>query len=283
MDIRTRNGYLRILLIAIVAALFGVAFPVKSATPNVGQHLHVEIANHPVDTYTIPKAPYTFQVTLRLHDNTGKVTSFRVSDYSTVKQTKSVSLGPCSDCSVSFPFTVDFASWSTGEHELRWTANIPTNGEGKRQFTTSRSYVRVGGSQNLHGRPDSWHAGGGGWYSGADYAIGVQLSPDTAIKPGGATSWRVQSNANWGCLYLNPSFHSGSHGTQIGSCWTGTGSVSRTIPATAKAGDRLVQLAEDPSDRHIGVFEQRLGTGAARNTVFYGWQDWWSASGLVVP
>ena len=284
MDIRTRNGFVQILLIAIVAALFGVAFPVRGAAIQVGHHVHDEIANVPAKGVAIPRAPYTFQVTLRLHDGTGKITSYRVSDYSTVKTTKSVSLGPCSDCSVSFAFTVDFSAWSCGEHELRFTANVPTNAEGKRQFTTSRQFVTLAGcSTNRHGRSSTWYGGGGGWYTGVDYAIGVQQSPDSTIKPGGVTKWRIQSNASRGCLFLNPRAHDGSMGTQVGSCWSGQSTVTRTIPSTAKAGDKLALYAEDSSKRHAGLYVQKLGTGAARSTVWQERQDWWLSSGLVVP
>jgi hypothetical protein len=273
-----------VVLFSLAALLFGLAGPVRAATLVVGHHVHDEIANLPNKGVSIPRAPYTFQVTLRGHDLTGRITSYRVSDYSTVKKTVPVSLGPCSDCSTSFAFTVDFSGWSCGEHELRFTANAPTNDEGKRQFTTSRQYVTLAGcSTNRHGRSSSWYGGGGGWYTGTDYAIGIQQSPDSTIKPGGVTKWRVQSNAARGCLFLNPNAHAGSMGTKVGECWTGQGTVTRTIPSSAQPGDKLMLYAEDASKRHAGVFVQKLGDGSPRATVWQERQDWFEQSGLVVP
>lgn len=281
---RTQTGVLRIVLFSIAALLFGLAGPVRGAGIVVGGHVHDEIANMPNKGVVVPRGPYDFQVTLRGHDLTGRITSYRVSDYSTVKTTRSVSLGPCSDCSVSFTFRVDFSGWSCGEHELRFTANVPNNSEGKRQFTTSRQYVTLAGcTTNRHGRSSTWYGGGGGWYTGVDYAIGIQQSPDSTIKPGGVTKWRVQSNASRGCLFLNPNAHAGSMGTQIGPCWTGQSTVTRTIPVSAQPGDRLALDTEDPSGRHAGLYVQKLGDGSARSTVWTERQDWWDKSGLVVP
>jgi hypothetical protein len=264
-----------------LAALLVPMGPVRAAPLDVGQHIHVAIANHPVDGVTIPRSKYTFQVTVRLHDQTGRATSFRVADYSTVKKTQSISLGPCADCSTSFAFVVDFSSWSCGEHELRWTANVPDNGEGKRQFTTSRSFVTLAGcTTSRHGRPSSWHNGGGSWYEGNDYSVAIQLSPDSALRPGGTVSMRVQSDATRGCMFLNPDFHDGSHGTQLGSCWSGQSSVSRTIPSTARAGDKLVLYATD--GQNAGLLVQELAT-SARTVQWVEHQSWWSRSGLVLP
>jgi hypothetical protein len=281
---RTRGDWKFVALASLAALLFGLATPVRGASLVVGGHVHDEIANLPNKGVAIARAPYDFQVTLRGHDLTGRITSYRVSDYSTVKTTRSVSLGPCSDCSVTFTFRVDFSSWSCGEHELRFTANVPTNSEGKRQFTTSRQFVTLAGcTTNRHGRSSSWYGGGGGWYSGVEYAIGIQQSPDSTIKPGGVTKWRVQSNAARGCLFLNPDAHNGSMGTLIGSCWTGQSTVTRTIPSSASPGDKLMLYAEDSSKRHAGIFVQKLGAGAARSRVWQERQDWWDKDGLVVP
>jgi len=282
MTARTRTGLARIAIVALVAGLIGIVAPPVSALEE-GSHLHVAIANHPAQGVAIARAPYTFRVTLIEHGGTGRITSFRVSDYSTVKKSVSVSLGPCADCSTSFDFTVDFSAWSCGEHELRWTANVPETFEGKRQFTTSRSYVTLAGcTTNRHGR-SGWFGGGGSWYEGVDYAIGIQGSPDTAIRPGAVTRWRVQSSANRGCLFLNPRAHDGSIGTPVGPCWSGQSWVTRTIPSTARPGDKLMLYAEGGGGRHAGPSVQLLGDGSVRPTVWLEWQSWWRTAGLVVP
>ncbi len=269
----------RLTVLLAVLALLPFTPSAVAASPNVGQHIHVEIASFPVDGVVIPRAPYTFQVTLRAHDQTGTVTSFRVSDYSTVKRTVKVALGPCADCSVTFPFTVDFAKWSCGRHELRWTANVPDNDEGKRQFTTSRAFVTLAGCSTDRTGRKGWFGGGGGWYEGNDYAIAVLLSPDSTIRPGGTISVRVQSSADRGCVFLNPDFHHGSHGTQL-RCWTGQGAQSVAIPASAAVGDRLLLYASDGQNAGLAGFT--LGTGS-RTTAPVQWQAWWRREGIVLP
>jgi hypothetical protein len=277
-----RTGIARIVLVALMAGLLGIGLsPRPVFALEEGHHLHVQIHNHPAPGKVIPRAPYTFHVTLIVHENAGRVTSFRVADYSTVKKTVPVSLGPCADCSVSFDFTVDFSTWSCGEHELRWTANIPDTFEGKRQFTTSRAYVMLQGcTTNRHGRT-GWYAGGGSWYEGVDYSIVVQQSPFSSVVPGGTARWRVQSSANRGCLFLNPDAHNGSMGTQVGSCWSGTSTVSRTLPTVSSVGDRLAAYSED-SPSHAGLFVHRIGD-AADGFMWMEWQSWWRTQGLSVP
>jgi len=270
-------------IVSVVLATIGasLASPPPTYALEEGAHIHVAIANHPAPGAVIARAPYTFQVTLTEHGGTGRITSFRVADYSTVKKTQSVSLGPCADCSTSFNFTVDFSSWTCGEHELRWTANIPDTFEGKRQFTTSRAYVTLAGcSTNRHGRT-GWYAGGGSWYEGVDYSIVILQSPFANVRPGGTSKWRVQSSANRGCLFVNPDAHNGSMGSQVGSCWSGQSTVSRTLPSTVTTGDRLAAYSED-SPSHAGLFVHKIGD-ASDGRMWMEWQSWWRTAGLRVP
>src|SRR5687768_14745752 len=71
----------RLLFLVAVLSLTVGAWSVSAATPNVGQHIHALVANHPIKGKVIPRAPWTFQVTVQLHDMPAKATLFRVSDY----------------------------------------------------------------------------------------------------------------------------------------------------------------------------------------------------------
>jgi len=275
----------------------GLLGPVQAATPNVGQHVHVEVASHPADGFPIPKAPWTFQVTVRLHDFPAKVQSIRIDDYSTTRATlkfdgqggRPAAPGPCVDCAITFPWTIDFGAWKTGRHELRWHAQSsdsdPATAGTQRQFTTSRAHVCIGScSPNLSGRATPFN-GGGSWYTGVDYSTLYMLSAETQIRPGGTLVFRGQQSDMIACAYLNPNFHALDHGIPLGpnnGCYP-KGSAKRTlvIPASAQVGDMLVLVAHDGFN--AGVFQMRLGDGSPRPVTFYGFQSWWAKGGLVIP
>lgn len=265
-------------LLLVVSCLGGAtAF---AAGYNVGQHLHVGISNMPVDGFPIARAPYTFHVTLKAHDQTGRATSFRVNDYNDIRKQVPISLGPCTDCSLGLDFTADFSTWSVGRHELRWTVNVPSNDDGNRQFTTSRTQVCISScSPNVSGRPTPF-SGGGSWYL-SQYATVYDLSPDTAHRPGGTITVRAAQDATGACAFLNPDFHHGSAGTELG-CWTGQSNHAVQIPASAVPGDHLV-LIGTRSDGNAGVYNVPLGNATPRATYAVEVQSWWSKGGIVFP
>jgi len=273
------NNWATVILVAILGLLLGLvsAIPARSASVDVGQHIHDAITNDPAKGVAIPRTTYTFHHVIRLHNQTGKATSIRVSDYSTVMQTRSISLGPCSDCSLTLDFPVNFAAWSCGEHELRWTVNVPSNSSGNRQFTTSRSYVTLAGcTTKRHDRSSSWQAGGGGWYTGLLYDIAILQTPRSQLVAGGQIQARVQSSATVGCIFVNPDFHNGSHGTRLGSCWSGTGTATRTLPSWLATGDRVVLYATH-GGHSAGLYSLTIGTRTDE------WQSWWAKDGIVLP
>jgi hypothetical protein len=268
----------------IIATLFAlVGASVSAASPNVGQHIHVEVANHPVDGFPIAKGPYTFNVTVRLHDYPAKTQYIRIDDQMGVRFKRSLVLGPCSDCSYSFSWTLDFAGFSTGKHELRWHVDSqdadPSTSGTQRQFTTSRQQVCIVSCSPTY-RAANWH-GGGSWYTGPEYVIALMISPDTSLKPGGSVTIRSQYSGAQACAFLNPAFHDGSHGTLLGCGASGTGTKSIAIPATASVGDKFVVVAK--GSQEAGVLELRVGDGRAHATGFFGAQSWWAKSGLVLP
>jgi hypothetical protein len=272
-------------IIATLFALLGAN--VSAATPNVGQHIHVEVANHPVDGFPIARAPYTFHVTIRLHDYPAKVQYLRIDDGSTTraKRTFSPALSGGDDVAYAFDWTVDFSSWSVGRHELRWHADSqdadPSTSGTQRQFTTSRMQVCIQScSPNVSGRAANWH-GGGSWYTSVEYVVALMLSPDTSVKPGGTIVIRSQYSGAKACAFLNPSFHDLKHGTALGCGSVGTATKSIVIPGSASVGDKLVVVAL--GNQEAGVLDLRLGNGTAKATSYVGVQSWWERSGLVLP
>lgn len=275
-----------VLLAATLLAIHGI-FAVSTAlaaTPNVGSHIHVEIANHPADGFPIPRANYTFNVKVTLHDFAGKLDWFRVSDGSTVKQKINLVLGPCADCSTTFPFTVNFGSWSQGRHELRWSANDndadPATGGSQRQYNTSRSQVCLGScSPNVSGRATPFQ-GGGSWYQGHDYATNYLLSPEASVRPGGSVVIRAAQDATNICAFVGPHFHDLDSGVKLG-CWTGQSNRTVTIPADTAVGTAFVVIAHDGFN--AGVFRMLVGDGSPRPVLLYEYQSWWAKTGLVFP
>lgn len=280
------------MLAGLLAVVFATALAATTAlaAPNTGQHIHATIADHPVDGFPISKAPRTYRITVAAHNQTGPVTWFRLCTSASCpdalrinfdgKSGRPAKLGPCADCSVTFNMTVDYSTWSTGRWEHRWSANVASNNDGERQFNTSRSQVCVGScSPNRSGRATPFN-GGGSWYLD-HYATVLDLSPDTAHKPGGSIIARATQNATAACAFLNSEFHSNSSGTRLG-CWTGQSSRTILIPATAVPGDRLVLYASE-ANGNAGLIVQRIGTGASRATTTYEYQSWWAKGGVVLP
>lgn len=254
-----------------------------------GHHLHLGILN--LDP-TVARSNYTFQLELQAHRQSGASSSglwVRVADSSTVKdsivngvrrQTHPVSLSALLAGTVRMNLTVPFGEWSCGRHELRFTINMNDNYTDNRQFTTSRTMINIGGcSSNPSGRAANWLGGGGSWYNG-NYSIGIQQSAFSSIRSGASTSWRVQSDATRGCLFKNPGAHSGTMGTQIGPCWIGTGSVTRTLPSLS-VGDRVMLYSQEGRN-HAGTYVIWVpASGASSYRVDY--QSWWNDGGLSVP
>lgn len=289
MTLRGARDWRIVLLAILVGLLLGLATAVpraRSATPNVGQHIHVEVANHPVDGFPIARAPYTFQVTIRRHDFPATIRYIRIDDASTTRATRTFSpgLAPCADCLTSFAWTVDFSGWSVGRHELRWHADSqdsdPSTSGTQRQFTTTRLQVCIVSCSPSY-RSQKYWTGGGSWYTGPEYVVPLILSPDTSLRPGGQITIRSQYAGARACAYLNPDFHNGSHGTALGCGAVGTGTTTVAIPASASVGAKLVVVAL--GSQEAGVLELRLGDGSPRATTFYATQSWWAKDGLVLP
>jgi len=215
--------------------------------PNaVGQHIHVK-ATVPADGYPID-GRIDVPVTVTLHNQTGKVTSLRVSDGSTVKQKWAISLGPCADCSWTGVVTVDFSTWGTGRREMRWTANIPTNGEGNRQYQSTGWQVCVRSCSPTY-RSGPWIEARG-WYAlGHDYANARLTSPLSTVRSGGTITVKLApgsggSPTKLAGVYIDPDFHHGSAGIVVLQR-AGSFSGSVTLPTLPPGPHKLVLLSSD--------------------------------------
>ena len=263
------------------ATLSFQAAPANAVTPNEGFHQHLEFANHPIDGVPIPREARTILVTVKLHKYPGHLEWLRVSDYGTVKKsiplTGPYSLGPCEDCQVTIPFTVDFSTWAVGRHEVRWSSNDNDALPGKRQYPTSRFQVCIASCLPKHDRTQTNFLGGGGWYEGHDYVTALLMSPQSTVVPGGKIIIRSQyARSKSLCVFVNPDFHHGSRGLQL-QCWgSGTAERTLTLPSSLVAGDNLVILSDDGFEG--GVLHLRISQPNYLET-----QTWWAETGLVLP
>jgi hypothetical protein len=266
MSYATRTGLARVVLFALAAGLlaFGIT-PAKGADATftadsqgwwrkagivvpsqVGEHVHLQVtipADGVVTNGTI-SVPYV----IRAHDTTGRITSFRVSDGSTVKQKWTIALGPCHDCTVSGTVAVNLGSWPTGRREMRWTANIPDNAEGNRQYQSTGYQVCV------RSCTPSYRSGtyieARGWYDdGHDYANARLTSPVSGIRSGGTIRVALKpgsggSPTRLAGVYLDPDFHAGSAGRTVLQR-TGAYEGNVTLPSISSGSHRLVLVSSD--------------------------------------
>lgn len=278
---------MRALVAAVLLLATFLPYPVSAADPlNVGQHLHWEVSNHPVEGFPIPRMPYTFRVTVKLHNQTAPAPWWRVDNESTSFPQRKFpapyqnGIPACADCSVSFDAVIDFSSWSIGRHELRWHVDAKPNNDGQRQFTTSRVQVCIVSCTPNWSRSQVPVNGGGSWYL-SRYATIFDLSPDTDHRPGGSVVIDATQDATRSCAFLNPDFHAGSSGTRLG-CWNDSAKHTVQIPTTAQVGDRLVLFADQPNG-NAGLLRVLLGDGSPRATTDYEFQSWWAKGGVVFP
>lgn len=220
----------------------------------VGHHIHVGMCT-PLDG-TVLHGTVHFDVRVLLHNQVGKLTSVRVSDYSTVKRTKSVSLNT-NDLPLWVPFDINFDSWSTGRHELRWTANVPDEqpnktGSQRMYNSTGWQYCIRSCSPNVSGRATNWTEARG-WYQDHGYANARFRSPVPVNALTGTWTFNYEMKPGSGGdatklagIYIDPDFHNGSAGRvvkQTTGATSGTASIdTRTL---TNGTHKLVLLSSD--------------------------------------
>jgi hypothetical protein len=251
-------------LLVIAALAFALASPVSAAVPTVtlesqgwwsqsglvipgavGAHIHV-LATVPADGYPTDGL-VAVPVTVTAHDQIGAITLLRVSDGSTVMQSWPLALGPCANCSWSGTVTVDFSTWPSGRREMRWTANIPVNSLGNRQ------YQSTGWQVCIRSCTPSYRSGpyveARGWYTGRGYQNARLTSALSTVVSGGTITVKLAPGSGgkptvFSGVYLDPDFHAGNSGTVL---LTRTGPYSGVvvIPVLAPGPHRLVLLSSD--------------------------------------
>jgi hypothetical protein len=243
---------------------FGLAMPTSAAGPtvtlesqgwwsatgiaipgSVGAHIHV-LATVPADGYPIDGS-VDVPVKVTAHNQTGAITLLRVSNGSTVMQSWPLALGPCADCSWSGTVTVNFGAWPTGRDEMRWTANLPKNDLGNRQ------YQSTGWQVCIRSCTPSYRSGvyleARGWYTGRGYQNARLTSPLTTVQSGGTITVKLAPGSGglptkFSGAYIDPDFHHGSSGTTIFSK-AGPYSGTIAIPVLAPGPHNLVLLSSD--------------------------------------
>jgi hypothetical protein len=261
------NDWKTVALVSLIGLLLGLAtaIPASSAPSTqtsesqgwwrragivvpsqVGEHIHVQ-TTVPADGLIV-NGTITVPYVIRAHNTTGRITSFRVSDGSTVKQTWSVSLGPCTDCSLTGTVSVNLGSWGTGRREMRWTANIPNNAEGNRQFQSTGIQICVRAcSPSYRSGP---YLEARGWYDdGHGYANARLTSNISTVKSGGTITVALKPGSDGdptrlAGVYIDPDFHAGSAGTVVRQ-WSAAFSGSVTLPTLPSGSHRLVLLSSD--------------------------------------
>lgn len=137
-----------------------------------GRHIHVEV---PFPLHQVVSGTITLPVTVRLHNNPGRVSMVRVQVFDKLTTSVKVSLScPGHECSWLVPVKVDTTQVPDGRWEFRITANIKAGDAafGKRFYQTTRWHATIANGNGPIGAaksPEKRSPGAGAWYEGTDY------------------------------------------------------------------------------------------------------------------
>lgn len=193
----------------------------------------------------------SFPVRVTLHDQVGSTNIVRLQDEGSYAQTIPFVLGPCADCSRDLTITADVSSWSTGRHELRFTANVPDeqpNASGDQRMFQSTGIQLCVRSCTPSYRSGDWLEARG-WYDGHGYQNARLTSSVASVRSGGTISVRLAPGSEGlpttgSGVYIDPDFHNGSSGIVVlERSGPFTGSV--TLPSLPPGAHRLVLVAHD--------------------------------------
>jgi hypothetical protein len=219
----------------------------------VGEHVHVQ-ATVPVDGVPI-NGRISVPVKVTLHNHTGKTNWLRVADGSTPKQSWPIAIGPCGDCTWTSTVVVDFSSWGTGRREMRWSANVPDNSEGKRHYQSTGWQVCVRSCSPSYRSGPFTEARG--WYEGRGYANARLTSTLSTVRSGGTIKVALKPGSGgfptrFSGIYIDPDFHAGSSGRVVRESTSAfTGSVA--LPSMTSGSHRLVLLSSDGLNAGVQV------------------------------
>lgn len=236
----------------------------------VGHHIHVGMCT-PLDG-TILNGTVHFDVRIILHDQVGKVNWLRLSDRNgeidRIDLT-SKNFGNCHDCTLWVPFDVNFSTWATGRHELRWTANVPdeqpdglpgSDSGPQRMFqSTGWQYCVRACTPNLGDRPSHFITARG-WYQLHEYANAALRSAVPTAPLKGVWAFTFDAKPGDGGLptkeygvFIDPNFHAGLSGITV-ERGTGEARLRSTSFDTRTLADgvhRLVIVSSDGNNAGV--------------------------------
>ena len=238
---------------------------------DVGQHIHVGMC-WPVgpdgnEHFVSPSNQRMhFDVRVIVHQTQVATQLVRVSQEGDVKIRPDLKIGP-GNAEAWMPFDIDFASWSTGRRELRWTARIPrpdpTNTSINEMFNSTGwqmcirsctpSYRPAGAGDPQDPRAPFTEARG--YYSGHDYDNVQFLSPLPITPVSGDWTFQArQVSTGAGGIFIDPDFHNGDPGIVIkdtGGPWKGSITINTRELTNGK--HRLVLVASDGKNGGVQV------------------------------
>lgn len=233
----------------------------------VGAHIHVQATvpadGHPVDGL------FDLKVKITAHELRGSLSWFRVGweDGYIVPQ-HSITLGPCTDCTLERTYTVDWSKVPTGRHEIRMSANNPDEDPdltGDQRMYQSTGYQVCVRSCIDSYRPSGVHVIARGWYTGHDYQNVERTSAIGATVSG--KFGQSSSNTTFAGVYIDPDFHHGSAGIVVkewSGSWPNGFSATVTLPSLPPGSHKLVMLAHD--GQNAGVLAESFTVGASEPT-----------------
>lgn len=262
---------------------------------SVGHHIHVGMCT-PVDGQVVSTSTIHFDARIILHDQVRRVTTIRYSDYANVIQSKSVAstawtgdltAGGCHDCQAWVPFDIPASSWSTGRHEIRWTANVPDEqpdvSGSQRMFNSTGWQLCIRScSPNVSGRASNWTEARG-WYDDRPNGVAHEYANARfrSAVPRGTVSgnWTFSYEARpgsgglptrfWG-VYVDADMHHGIAGpTNVfpnGVRPTGTsasGTRTTTVDTTrlSDGAHKLVIVSSDGKNAGVQMITFKVNNG----------------------
>jgi hypothetical protein len=233
-----------------------------SIPDGVGRHIHVglcwPVAPDGSEHLVVPgNEKMHFDVRVLVHNTLVKTQLVRVSQEGTVKIRPNFVIGP-GNAEGWMPFDVDFATWSTGRRELRWTSRIPRPDPADPnviEMFNSTGWQLCIRSCTPSYRPAGPFTEARGYYSGHDYD-NVQFLSNLPINPvSGLWTFNARLvSTGPGGIFIDPDFHNGDPGIVVrgtGGSWKGAVTIdTRTL---ANGPHRLVLVASDGKNGGVQV------------------------------
>lgn len=169
----------------------------------------------------------------------------------------STPIGPCADCSRTMTLPINLNAWPSGTQELRLTANVTTNSEGKRHYQSTGwpLHVRSISSSGSCGRCNVFFEARG-WYPDHGYANARVTTPLSQVRSGATIKVSLKPGSGgdatkFAGVFIDPDFHGGKSGIVV-KTWSGAFTGSVTLPTLSSGPHKLVLVSSD--GLNAGVF-----------------------------